>query len=600
MQRTLLFFIKPPLQILENGLERVQSKLDQPLEVITSTLFQLQPNLRQKLQSKLIALKQNGAKLLSTHESHLLNNLKISNDKLTSCKKDILPILPSQTLEVGSITKGKDLKPYWNDYSKDISKKLWLPTKIDFVDSDSNSSNGYSSNLAHHWKQQNENLNQKEKILYQTLWKFLPSLQPDTTEKGSIRSKKIRIYPNTIQKQFVESCFNGHIFFYNKAIDAINQRYMARKKELVDSKTCILCNEKKEETSFMCKIHLTEKVPWNLKITLPSIRKEVLISNKDMKEPELWQQNIPYNTRQLAIKDAVTAYKSCITNKQNGNIDIFDLKPIVKKSIFWIDSNSMKIKDKKITIFPRFLQRNSTIRTRSRVKKYLPTINKSDCKIFYDNGAYYLIVSEKRKFKSRISNEQIISLDPGVRTFQTGYSPSGTCIKMGENHLELVKKLHLKIDKLKTLHGNHKRRHHIRKRLLKLEQYKYNATNDLHNQCSSMLTKTYDHILLPTFGTSQMLKSEKLSSYTKRELQSLAHYRFQMKMKQQCVKNGAKLYLISEAYTTKTCGVCGTKKNNVGTNKVYHCDKCNYVLDRDIHGARNILIRTLTTMQPQL
>ena len=47
------------------------------------------------------------------------------------------------------------------------------------------------------------------------------------------------------------------------------------------------------------------------------------------------------------------------------------------------------------------------------------------------------------------------------------------------------------------------------------------------------------------------------------------------------------------AHTTKTCGCCGHIWNNVGGSKVYKCqnENCNYELDRDVHGARNILIK---------
>jgi transposase len=54
-----------------------------------------------------------------------------------------------------------------------------------------------------------------------------------------------------------------------------------------------------------------------------------------------------------------------------------------------------------------------------------------------------------------------------------------------------------------------------------------------------------------------------------------------------------KVILVTEEYTTMTCGKCGFLKKNIGKNKVYNCDKCNSIFDRDFNAARNILIKNI-------
>lgn len=51
------------------------------------------------------------------------------------------------------------------------------------------------------------------------------------------------------------------------------------------------------------------------------------------------------------------------------------------------------------------------------------------------------------------------------------------------------------------------------------------------------------------------------------------------------------LYIVDESYTSKTCGRCGNLNNKLGGNKIYKCTNCNLVIDRDINGARNILLK---------
>ena len=52
-----------------------------------------------------------------------------------------------------------------------------------------------------------------------------------------------------------------------------------------------------------------------------------------------------------------------------------------------------------------------------------------------------------------------------------------------------------------------------------------------------------------------------------------------------------RLIVTSEAYTSKTCGVCGNVDKNLGSKKILKCHKCNIEIDRDYNGARNILLR---------
>ncbi|CAG8769911.1 13679_t:CDS:2, partial [Racocetra persica] len=49
-----------------------------------------------------------------------------------------------------------------------------------------------------------------------------------------------------------------------------------------------------------------------------------------------------------------------------------------------------------------------------------------------------------------------------------------------------------------------------------------------------------------------------------------------------------------EEYTSKTYRFCGYVNHKLGGSKVFCCPKCKTELDRNINGARNILLRYLT------
>lgn len=51
---------------------------------------------------------------------------------------------------------------------------------------------------------------------------------------------------------------------------------------------------------------------------------------------------------------------------------------------------------------------------------------------------------------------------------------------------------------------------------------------------------------------------------------------------------------MNKVYTSKTCGLCGKIKQNLGGSEVFKCSECKEELDRDEHMVRNILLQFLT------
>jgi putative transposase len=592
----LLSIMEPLSPILENGLEKDELMLKKHLEDIIFTLFQMKKILSQN------QTLQSGTHTSCTPEFLQENNEMIWDDNLDSLNLNSQNTPLLKILDQESITNVMDSEPFWNNYSKEMSKKLWLPILIDSPDSDTISLNGCSHNSEQYWNQWKSQIPIQEMNSLMTSWKFSPSLQPVIMEKeNTIISRKIKIHPTKKQKLLFQKCSSTHRFFYNKAISKINELYSNRKKEFEESKTCVHCSEPKFENSFCCQKHQKKSLPWKLNISLISLRKLILKSDKEIKgTDEEWQSTVPYDTRQLAIKDAVSAYKSAVQNKINGNIQFFQLKYKSRRSpskLFWIDSDAIKISKSTIKIFPtRLGKKDCSIRIRKRQKAKLPNSIDQDCKIMTYGKDYYLVYTLDKPFsKIEKSREHIVSLDPGVRTFQTGYSPSGIAFKVGENQRHLLKKLHNRLDMLRSQRDKtkSKEKYQLRKKCLQIESKIKNVVSNLHNQLGSFLTENYESILLPEFGTSVMQAGKELKSTTKRNMWTLSHYKFQQKLKGLCIRTGTTLYIVKEHYTTKTCGECGTI-NNVGGSEIYKCNCCSYTMDRDIHGARNILLKHIT------
>ena len=56
---------------------------------------------------------------------------------------------------------------------------------------------------------------------------------------------------------------------------------------------------------------------------------------------------------------------------------------------------------------------------------------------------------------------------------------------------------------------------------------------------------------------------------------------------------GSRIIRCSEAYTSKLCGACGELHDKLGGSKTLNCQECGAVAERDVHAARNILLRCL-------
>ena len=131
----------------------------------------------------------------------------------------------------------------------------------------------------------------------------LQSSQLDTMENENTKRiwicRKIRIYPNKEQRDLFLKCLGAHRFFYNKANEYI--------KNLKDPK------------------ELTKS------LSLINLRKKVMVSDKDLQLQDQWQKDIPYDTRQLAIKQLITSYKSSLALKKKGLIQSFDVAFLKKE-----------------------------------------------------------------------------------------------------------------------------------------------------------------------------------------------------------------------------------------------------------------------------
>ena len=656
-----------PHQLSEHG--QIMEKLEvnnNPQDVINTGLMQ---------KRKKLIIKTQANTQLSIPESHLKNNQEILKDNKTISNSNIQMPSLNQILDQELIIKEPILKPFFNPSLKEISKKLWLPTKIDLQDYQLISLNGslLNSGLSlQALKMKNMQKEKQEMNSQMTSWKLLQSLQPDTTEVESIkksrvpkkmkdnellqekkdikqilRARKFRI--KFIDKRtisFLRLCFEAYDTFYNLSVKEINKKYNDRKQEFINSKTCINtnCKNTKTDNSWHCNEHLNNTIHWKLNINTIEFRKILPIDKESILKDEYLKKfiNIPYDLKNEAIEHAIIAYKNNVCSVVNGTKKNFELKErninqAFENKHFDLPFDFLDIKNSYINICKNGIlaqyrdsienerkdnKKNKILNTNnwcklSLSKRSITIINEqyTKDKCFFKickskNSKYYLIMTKNSQKEKYENKKNIISLDPGVRTFQTCYDPTGIIIESGTLVKSKIESIIKDIDKCEVIINDPinktKRRKNNKKKKIKKYKKISNIVDNIHNQLSSYLTKNYNNILVPQLPVKKLVrkwdnkKNEEpklvnrvINSITSRIMNYLSFNKFLIKLKSLCSLRNTKLFIVDEIYTSKTCGRCGYIKTDLGSNKTYKCNDCNLEIDRDYNGARNILLKHL-------
>jgi putative transposase len=153
-------------------------------------------------------------------------------------------------------------------------------------------------------------------------------------------------------------------------------------------------------------------------------------------------------------------------------------------------------------------------------------------------------------------------------------------------------------DKNHTLYRKHRRsRQNKRKAAARLRAKLKNKVNDCQHKLANYLCSHYRVVLLPEFRTSDMCKrtaqgKRRLHRTTSRGMYGWAHHRFRERLKAKATQFAScSVIICDERYTSQPCGVCGHLDKQ--SSKTHKCSECNTTLDRDVNGARNILLRYL-------
>ena len=109
--------------------------------------------------------------------------------------------------------------------------------------------------------------------------------------------------------------------------------------------------------------------------------------------------------------------------------------------------------------------------------------------------------------------------------------------------------------------------------------------DDFLHKISSSLVENHDLIVFEDLNIKGMVKNYHLAkSIIDASWNTLVQY-----TTYKAESAGKVVVLVDPRYTSRKCSVCGSIKHNLKlSDRIYHCDVCGLVMDRDLNAAINI------------
>ena len=439
----------------------------------------------------------------------------------------------------------KDYKPFWDDSCEVISSHLLSHTQIDSAGLESTS---YLSKMVEDsWflteRKFHSNKNSQKTFLQSYTSSLVECMDLEDTQ---IKSRKIRIYPTQQQKILFKQWFGVARKFYNETLTI----YKNGSDKTWDKVYQDIAEQNKE-------YDYIKSVPYQIKkIAVKDYRKALSINK--MKAKRLGK---PF---EMKFKSKKNPKQSCYIPKS----------AISSSGIYYTIAGKLKMKE----------------------RAWFENKDINDCRLTLEFGKWFIVIPKEIKITPIENQEGVVAIDPGVRTFATYFSTEGYFGKLGQKSFEKILSLNLKIDKLLSKISKEKdknKKANLKRKVFNIRFKVRNLIDELHWKVIKFFTSRFKVIIFPPFNVSEMVKKSKrkLPKKVVRSMNCFRFYEFKERLKFKCKENGVTFVESSEAFTSKTNSFTGELIENLGSKENFMFN--NVSVDRDINGARNILIRAM-------
>lgn len=179
-----------------------------------------------------------------------------------------------------------------------------------------------------------------------------------------------------------------------------------------------------------------------------------------------------------------------------------------------------------------------------------------------------------------------VGVDLGVKTLAT--LSDGTVIENPRYLRKSERRLKMAQKALSRKVKGSNRRAKARAKVARIHAHVANQRQDAIHKATTMIAQTYLHISVEDLNVVGMVKNHRLA----KAVSDAAFAEFHRQLEYKTAKTGARLHVVDRWYpSSKTCSKCGRVKAKLSlAERVYKCDGCGLVIDRDLNAAVNILV----------
>ena len=203
-------------------------------------------------------------------------------------------------------------------------------------------------------------------------------------------------------------------------------------------------------------------------------------------------------------------------------------------------------------------------------------------------GRWYAALTVERDDKpvTKPPRGGAVGIDLGIKTLTT--LSDGTvisnprCLAASERRLKMAQKA------LSRKVKGSRRRAKARAKVARLHAHVANQRGDAMHKATTWLASTYLHISIEDLNAAGMVRNHHLA----KAVSDAAFGEFRRQLEYKTARTGARLHVVDRWYpSSKTCSNCGRVKAKLSlSERVYRCDGCGLVIDRDLNAAVNILV----------